>query len=131
MKSLLVVSFQDVTYTLPMGMMWTVLEPELALICANFALMRTLLSKIFPSWFGTKHSDAPNRQRFRHLEEGRGQYPLNRIRIPFRKTENGISGPEPASRSWPASRIHTHSRESTLNLAGRIDRPTAVPIQTN
>jgi hypothetical protein len=122
MKVLLEISFTDITYTLPQGMMWTVLEPELALICANIALMRTLVAKVFPRWFATKHSYAANRQRFQHLEEGQDQYPLNRIRVICNKKEN--AGPEQLKfSSWSGGRAHGHSR----GASSLIDSPPAVP----
>ncbi|KAI2465845.1 hypothetical protein F4781DRAFT_407864 [Annulohypoxylon bovei var. microspora] len=48
LKSLMDISFTDPTWTLPMGLLWTVLEPELAILVANFPFMRPYLSKMLP-----------------------------------------------------------------------------------
>ncbi|OTA93660.1 hypothetical protein M434DRAFT_64332, partial [Hypoxylon sp. CO27-5] len=48
LKSLMDISFTDPTWTLPMGLLWTVLEPELAILGANFPFMRSYLSKLLP-----------------------------------------------------------------------------------
>jgi hypothetical protein len=55
------ISFTDPTWTLPMGLLWTVLEPELAILVANFPLMRPYLAELlpkkwskFPSWRSRK-----------------------------------------------------------------------------
>lgn len=39
------ISFTDPTWTLPMGLLWTVLEPELAIIVANFPFLRPYIPK--------------------------------------------------------------------------------------
>lgn len=44
----MLISFDDPTWTLPMGLLWTVLEPELAIINANLPLMRRFFAKIIP-----------------------------------------------------------------------------------
>lgn len=40
------ISFTDPTFTLPMGLLWTVLEPELAIIIANASFMRSFLRAV-------------------------------------------------------------------------------------
>lgn len=44
--SLMDISFTDPTYTLPMGLLWTVLEPELAIIIANASFIRSFLRAV-------------------------------------------------------------------------------------
>ncbi|KAI0141128.1 hypothetical protein F4776DRAFT_676996 [Hypoxylon sp. NC0597] len=48
LKSLMEISFIDPTWTLPMAIFWTVLEPELAILVANFPFLRLYLSKLLP-----------------------------------------------------------------------------------
>ena len=45
------IDFSDITHSVQMGVMWTVLEPELAIICANMSLLKVLLSRMFPKVF--------------------------------------------------------------------------------
>lgn len=60
-KSLTEISFTDPTWTLPMGLLWTVLEPELAIINANLPLMRRLFAQIAPRLFSFTRSRAGKR----------------------------------------------------------------------
>ncbi|KAG8162374.1 hypothetical protein KVR01_008139 [Diaporthe batatas] len=46
LRSLMIISFDDATWTLPMGLMWSVLEPELAIINANLPLMHRFFSRM-------------------------------------------------------------------------------------
>ncbi|KAK7701732.1 hypothetical protein SLS64_010180 [Diaporthe eres] len=56
LKSLMIISFEDPTWTLPMGLLWTVLEPELAIINANLPLMRRFFAKIIPKMLSFSRS---------------------------------------------------------------------------
>ncbi|KAH8647824.1 hypothetical protein BX600DRAFT_518237 [Xylariales sp. PMI_506] len=55
-ESLLRISFTDPTWNLPMGLFWTVLEPELGILVANFPLMRPYLAGALPSKWSTSSS---------------------------------------------------------------------------
>lgn len=44
--SLMAISFTDPTWTLPMGILWTVLEPQLAIIVANSSFIRSFLRSV-------------------------------------------------------------------------------------
>ncbi|KAI1204348.1 uncharacterized protein F4807DRAFT_447797 [Annulohypoxylon truncatum] len=82
LKSLMDISFTDPTWTLPMGLMWTVLEPELEILVANFPFMRPYLSKILPkkwslnpsSWRSRKYGN----ENFERLPADKG-VPLQTI----------------------------------------------------
>ncbi|KAH7418087.1 hypothetical protein BKA64DRAFT_187790 [Cadophora sp. MPI-SDFR-AT-0126] len=52
-KSLQIISFTDPTFTLPMGLFWTTLEPCLAIINANLPMVRTYLVAVAPKVFGS------------------------------------------------------------------------------
>lgn len=52
----MIISFEDPTWTLPMGLLWTVLEPELAIINANLPLMRRFFAKIIPKMMSFSRS---------------------------------------------------------------------------
>lgn len=52
----MIISFEDPTWTLPMGLLWTVLEPELAIINANLPLMRRFFAKIIPKMLSFSRS---------------------------------------------------------------------------
>ncbi|KAF3761233.1 hypothetical protein M406DRAFT_221390, partial [Cryphonectria parasitica EP155] len=56
LHSLITISFTDPTWTLPMGLLWTVLEPELAIINANLPFMRRFLAQIIPKAFSLSRS---------------------------------------------------------------------------
>jgi hypothetical protein len=60
-KSLQVISFTDPTYTLPMGLLWTTLEPCLCIINANLPMVRIVLATVLPTIFGST-SDQTSRK---------------------------------------------------------------------
>ncbi|KAJ9215666.1 hypothetical protein DTO166G4_2772 [Paecilomyces variotii] len=81
LASLVAIDFTDITYSVQMGVMWTVLEPELAIICANMPVMKPILSRVFPNLFPsskrrTHRISGP--QVFERLDE-HGVYPLDRV----------------------------------------------------
>lgn len=52
--SLMRIDFNDVTYTLPIPLMWSIIEQQLAVIAANLPLLRRVFSAITPgSWLGS------------------------------------------------------------------------------
>jgi len=57
-KSLQLISFTDPTYTLPMGLFWTTLEPCLAIINANLPMVRTFLIGVAPGLFGSTNDQS-------------------------------------------------------------------------
>ena len=76
MKALVDLDLADATYQLPLPLMWSVVEPELALVCANLPLTRPALSRLLGGLFGDSQqqyavSDTPNRQ-FNRLGDNLG-----------------------------------------------------------
>ncbi|KAJ5502343.1 hypothetical protein N7463_005217 [Penicillium fimorum] len=52
--SLMNIDFNDLTYTLPIPLMWSVIEQQLALIAANLPLLRRVFSEVLPKgWLGS------------------------------------------------------------------------------
>jgi hypothetical protein len=58
-----VISFTDPTFTLPMGLFWTSLEPCLCIINANLPMCRNYLIASYPSLFGTTSNNYVNSSR--------------------------------------------------------------------
>jgi hypothetical protein len=48
LKSLVTVSYEDITYSVPDALIWSMLEPSLGLTLASIPIMRPVFSKIFP-----------------------------------------------------------------------------------
>jgi hypothetical protein len=48
MKSLLTLDFADVTYSLPLPLMWSIIEPELGLVCANLPILPPIWAPYVP-----------------------------------------------------------------------------------
>ncbi|KAL4767914.1 hypothetical protein BDW60DRAFT_211519 [Aspergillus nidulans var. acristatus] len=70
----------DSTYRLPMGVLWTVLEPQLAIICANMSVLKPILPQMFPRLFDSSHQKSygvSDRQAFERLDK-RG-YSLGKV----------------------------------------------------
>ncbi|KAF9241048.1 hypothetical protein CBS147339_4328 [Penicillium roqueforti] len=52
--SLMRIDFNDLTYTLPIPLMWSIIEQQLALVAANLPLLRSVFSAVLPgSWLGS------------------------------------------------------------------------------
>lgn len=83
LKSLMEIDFTDITYSVQMGVMWTVIEPELAIICANMPLLKTVVSRMAPGLFSssrTKHG-VSDPQTFERLQDQQSSniYPMNKM----------------------------------------------------
>lgn len=83
LKSLMEIDFENITKSVQMGVMWTIIEPELAIICANMPLLKTILARMMPGLFSTprKNYGVSDPQTFERLQEQQsGQiYPMNRF----------------------------------------------------
>jgi hypothetical protein len=103
-KSLQVISFTDPTYTLPMGLFWTTLEPCLCIINANLPMVRTFLAAVAPTIFGSTKdrtsratSGLPGQSgsrpdHFELIKDDRFGCGKNDIRLGRIGTENNILG---------------------------------------
>ena len=84
------IDFSDITYSVQMGVMWTAIEPELAIICANMPFLKTILSKMIPGLFSTGRAkqSMSGQQTFERLEEQQSNniYPMNRMGHPAVRT---------------------------------------------
>jgi hypothetical protein len=76
------IEFTNITKSVQMGVMWTVIEPQLAIICANMPILKTILTRMMPGLFSTAHKNygVSDPQTFERLQEQSGQiYPMNRF----------------------------------------------------
>jgi hypothetical protein len=63
--SLMRIDFADVTYSLPLPLMWSIVEEQLAIVASNLPLLRRVFSAVIPgSWIGSSNygSGWSNRQ---------------------------------------------------------------------
>ncbi|KAL1998907.1 hypothetical protein VTN02DRAFT_5401 [Thermoascus thermophilus] len=51
LESLMAIDFADITHSVQMGVLWTVVEPELSVICANMPVLKPVVSRLFPRLF--------------------------------------------------------------------------------
>jgi len=77
------IDFTNITKSVQMGVMWTVIEPELAIICANMPLPQAVLTRIMPSLLGSSRQKygASDTQTFERIQEqpSANIYPMNRL----------------------------------------------------
>lgn len=75
------IDFTDITYSVQMGVMWTVIEPEIAIVCANMPLLKTILATMAPGLFSTGRGRSrygvSDPQTFERLQESNNIYPMN------------------------------------------------------
>ncbi|KAL4926651.1 uncharacterized protein BDV17DRAFT_293229 [Aspergillus undulatus] len=86
--ALMAIDFNDITHSVQMGVLWTVTEPELAILCANMPVLKPVLSRMFPKLFSTHQRtyNLSDPQAFERLG-GSGGYSLNRVgRNPLEST---------------------------------------------
>ncbi|KAI0011189.1 hypothetical protein F4779DRAFT_574609 [Xylariaceae sp. FL0662B] len=106
LKSLMDISFADPTWTLPMGLLWTVLEPELGILVANFPFMRPYLAKLLPkAWsmtLSSRRSRKDGRENFERLPADRA-VPLRTIGGGWQGSNGGVRVAEPRSTGTPGS----------------------------
>ncbi|KAL4789422.1 hypothetical protein BDV19DRAFT_397043 [Aspergillus venezuelensis] len=78
--ALMAIDFNDITHSVQMGVLWTVVEPELAILCANMPILKPVLSRMFPKLFSTHQRTygVSDPQAFERLGES-GGYSLNRV----------------------------------------------------
>ncbi|KAL5339806.1 hypothetical protein BJX70DRAFT_139713 [Aspergillus crustosus] len=80
--ALMAIDFNDITHSVQMGVLWTVVEPELAILCANMPILKPVLSRIFPRLFSTnqKSYGVSDPQAFERLGgSGGGGYSVSRM----------------------------------------------------
>ncbi|KAL3470420.1 hypothetical protein BJX99DRAFT_49563 [Aspergillus californicus] len=81
LKALMDIDFDNITASVQMGVLWTVLEPELAVICANMPILKPVLSRMFPRLFPSTRQKTyaiSDPQAFERLG-GSGAYSLTRV----------------------------------------------------
>lgn len=135
LMALMAIDFNDITYTLPMGVLWTVLEPQLAIVCANMPVLKPILSRMFPRLFGStnqKSYGVSDPQAFERLDE-RG-YSLGKVsRNPLDTHVSGGGGLkerytttlrsiDEESRNSDQQRLRDHAQQpSGINVVQNFD----------
>ncbi|KAI1101969.1 hypothetical protein F4804DRAFT_314559 [Jackrogersella minutella] len=127
--SLMDISFTDPTWTLPMGLLWTVLEPELAILVANFPFMRPYLSKILPKKWSLNPSS------WRSRKEGRDNFerlPAERA-VPLQTIGGGWTGSSAAAAGASKERrIHTPATDESDSERGlTTDMDKGIQVRTD
>ncbi|KAJ5738593.1 hypothetical protein N7493_001748 [Penicillium malachiteum] len=81
--ALMAINFTNITGSVQMAVMWTVIEPELAIICANMPLMKTIIARVAPNLFSTGKAryGVSDPQTFERLQDSQRNniYPMNRL----------------------------------------------------
>jgi hypothetical protein len=126
--SLMNIDFSDPTWTLPMGLLWTVLEPELAIIAANFPFLRQYVSKILPS----KWSLTPSSWRSRKDAHDNFERLAGDNRVPLKTIGGGWIESGSAARGTTSSRVEVpelQDDDSEIRLAEE-ERDPGIKVYT-
>lgn len=122
------IDFTDITHSVQMGVLWTVLEPELAIICANMPPLKPILSRMFPKLFPSsshnKSYGVSDPYAFERLPE-HAIYPLNRMGNDPLKTE--VSGGRSLGKNESVS-IDEESRELNPQLRDHALPPDGINV---
>lgn len=88
------VDFDDVTYSLPMPLMWSILEEELAITTANLPLLRHVFAPILPQgWLGSSErnnryeSPSQNQKDYSRRQNRQENYNLTPVNLGINKSE--------------------------------------------
>ncbi|OBT68852.1 hypothetical protein VE03_02047 [Pseudogymnoascus sp. 23342-1-I1] len=97
LKSLVTVSYEDITYSVPDALIWSMLEPSLALTLASIPIMRPVFAKIFPDNTQPGNSGLSNSnpngnsgsasKNFKRIDE----YPLDPMRPDYSESRTYIT----------------------------------------
>lgn len=113
--SLMRINFNDVTYTLPIPLMWSIVEEQLAIIAANVPLLRTVFSAITPRrWLGSSERGTGPSYDIGLRKGFSKNYPLTRM-------DQGINKSEVTSHELKGSRQVITPRWSDDGVDGRSD----------
>ncbi|KAJ5291235.1 hypothetical protein N7478_000486 [Penicillium angulare] len=113
--SLMRINFADVTYTLPIPLMWSIVEEQLAIVAANVPLLRPVFSAITPSrWLGSSDRGTGPSYDFGLRKGSSKNYPLTRM-------DQGVNKIEVTSHQSKGSRQVTTPRWSDDGVDGRSD----------
>ncbi|KFZ07714.1 hypothetical protein V502_09820 [Pseudogymnoascus sp. VKM F-4520 (FW-2644)] len=129
--SLLSIDFNDVTSTLPIRLMWSIVEQQLAIVCANLPLLRHVFAAILPTTTlgSSRHKTGSGFAATIQLNDGSQQkYGLTLENLGINKSE--ISSREARVRARPVSPMRWSEDnswgDSDTELAGRAVPPGGV-----
>ncbi|KAJ5143706.1 uncharacterized protein N7515_002493 [Penicillium bovifimosum] len=107
--SLMHVDFNDVTWTLPIPLMWSIIEQQLAIVAANLPLLRRVFSAVIPgSWLGSSgRGTATHTGEFSAKKRSVREYSLTRMDMGSNKSK--ITSP---TRSQKSQNLTVRSRWS-------------------
>ncbi|KAJ5885374.1 hypothetical protein N7495_009884 [Penicillium taxi] len=140
LKSLMVINFSNITESVQMGVMWTIVEPELAIICANMPLLKTILSTFAPSLFSSGRRNkygkygASDQQTFSRLQDGLSSmnggkntvYPMNRLDHEALHTHISTGSPDSQRILGKSGEVFTSSGSLDDNS---LDGPHEIEVQ--
>ena len=127
--SLMRIDFNDLTYTLPIPLMWSIVEQQLALIAANLPLLRSVFSAVLPgSWLGSSArgtgtpSGEPCAKKRSALE-----YSLTRMDAGTNRSEITADSHKPANQNFQTRWIDDDEQSDT-ELATNAMPPDGIQI---
>lgn len=127
--SLMRIDFNDVTYTLPIPLMWSIVEQQLAVVAANMPLLRRVFTAVVPgSWLASFSRDTGTPSGVLSGKKQSGQeYSLTRM-------DGGANKSEITSKTTKSPRPNVHSRwsedegQSDTELAGHGMPPDGIQM---
>ena len=78
--SLMHINFADVTHTLPLPLMWSIVEEQLAIVAGNLPLLRRVFSAVLPaSWLGSSRRGTGQNSKWLGDKQRSQNYSLTRM----------------------------------------------------
>ncbi|KAJ5963706.1 uncharacterized protein N7479_003582 [Penicillium vulpinum] len=127
--SLMNVDFNDLTYTLPIPLMWSMLEQQLAIVAANLPLLRRVFSNVLPrSWLGSSAygTGTPSGELSGKKPSARG-YSLTRMDAGANRSEITSESPKAAA-SNPQTRWSDDDGQSDTELTVNAMPPDGIQM---
>lgn len=119
--SLLHINFGDVTYTLPLPLMWSIVEEQIAIVAGNLPLLRRVFSMVFPArWLASSRRGTTGASKgFSGRQRSTQNYSLTRMDV---GTNNSEIASERTKNKGQTSQI---TRWSDDGIDGRSDTELA------
>jgi len=128
-SSLTKINFNDIAYTLPIPLMWSIIEQQLAVVGANIPHLRRVFSRVFPRhWLGSSGRRSTYRLGEPDAQNGSQQiFPLIRMDTGVGKSEIRSKAASGRRRQAPAAGW-TEDGWSDTELAPNAAPPDGIRI---
>lgn len=124
--SLMSIDFVDAPYTLPLPLMWSIVEEQLAIVAANLPILRHVLAAILPhSWMGSSRRKSTGLVPYQSSHQNQ-KYSLTRMDAGKNKTS--VSSTKVGHLQSSSGRRWSDDERSEVHLAANAAPPDGIQV---